>query len=142
MTHAVSEVSSCPWREHEIAFVWAVDYSLIRDTRRHFKSSITFLEELLKPLKGGLKAHLDGAGWDCVLIMGRTMDRRAENVVVAGRQCLVWLSLLSIAVGDDEKYKGSATEHLNACPFCQRDLRQIKGKLPFYAEFNALSSPE
>lgn len=121
------DVFVCGYTEAEIALVASVDFSLVRDAAMHNMSGSDLLDHLLRPLRGMLKVHLERDPQRCLMLMGR----RLANRVSSAQSCLSWRELLEVAVGSwrERNY------HLKVCPFCQRDVRQIRAKLPYYAEF-------
>lgn len=125
---AVSEKTApCPWRNEEVAFVASVDFSLIRDACLQDLGPGEFLSYLTRPqrLQGQLWWHLERNPQNCKFEMVKLLDKRMEKA----DKCLKFQKLLAggLSVMDEI--------HLKRCPFCQRDLRQIKAKLPYYAEF-------
>lgn len=133
-TKAVREESSCPWREHEVAFVTAIDYSLVRDAKMHGVGPDELLARLIQPLRGVFSAHLGRHPYKC---QGEMVGRLTLRMIRIS--CLTWKALFEMAV---ESRRVDQHIHVARCPFCKRDVRQLGGKLPFYTEFSLDKPPE
>lgn len=134
MTQVVSEVSMCPHVEVEAQFIGAIDFSLLRDAVLHGMSARELLDILIRSMDGGyLSVHLSRVPSSCKERMIKQLEKRMQLVRQVGDACLSWKELLKLAAfrSFQEEYRG----HAKSCPFCQRDIRQLRGKLPFLKEF-------
>lgn len=134
MTHAVSEVSVCPHIEAEAQYLGSIDFSLVRDAVLHGMDARELLGILLRSMDGGyLWAHLERAPFSCKERMIKQLEKRMRLVRRIGDACLPWRELLIWAA--TRPAKENVNSHVKDCPFCQRDIRQIRAKLPFLREF-------
>lgn len=129
------QVPICPWRAEEIGFCFAVDLSLIRDARMHGVAPSGLLEQLLRPLNGQLKLHLDRHPRFCAGLMVDQLAKRMGGLDLARKACFTWEELLQVAASAKQDTGHFADRHVQWCPFCQRDVRQLRAKLPYYSEF-------
>lgn len=130
----MSEVSTeqcLHWKE-EVAFIASINPSFLRDAWLNAMGGLNpeynLLEMLLKPLEGQLWWHLTRHPQKCKYQMIKLLEERLDQF----RNCHYWRKLLEIAVTPGMERSDS---HLKDCVFCQRDLRQMKPKLPYYKEF-------
>lgn len=130
MAQAVSEVPTCEWATEEAAFVGAIDFSLVRDAVFHGMDAKTLLTILLQPMKGLLPLHLNRVPpYPCRGRMVAQLDSRMARV--RNNYCPSWRQLLMLAVDP-----ASRDGHVERCPFCKRDIRQIRGNMPYFREFD------
>ncbi|MBI2595362.1 hypothetical protein HYW46_01345 [Candidatus Daviesbacteria bacterium] len=134
MTQAEREVSAeeCPYRDEETAFVAGIDPSLLRDAVSTRVDEKALLKVMLVPLGGALRRHLDMVPpRDCFFRMARFLARRMEKY----SGCFAWNHLLGSAATPPGINISCNEGHLARCPYCQRDVRQLRDKLPNYREF-------
>lgn len=130
----------CKYLPYESEFIGGIDPSLIRDAAIREMKADDFLDLCLISLKGILSKHLKESSL-CRCRMSNQLHRRMwffHKYGDVGDQCERWCTLLYYAVKGDSEY----STHVRNCTFCQRDIRQIRAKLPHYQEFEILKEED
>lgn len=125
----------CIFGDRETMFIGAIDPSLIRDARMHNMTPEKLLDLVLRHLDGQLAAHLERHPCVCKERMEKLLSTRMETIIagkVRGSNCPSWAKLVEIAVRGDY----TKETHERNCKYCERDIRQIRARLPVYDEFH------
>lgn len=126
-----NKMSVCPCHTEEDMLLGAVPFPLIREARIHGVGGRQLLESILAPLDGQLKIHLERHPRECADRMEEILSSRITKV-----NCPMWISLLKYATRWSTSAGGNL--HVEKCSLCQRDISQIRAKLPKYSEYYLL----
>lgn len=136
MVQPVSEVpAECPHARWESAFIEGVDFSLARDLHRAGMTAGQMMAELMARVGTVFARMHREMGLDtrpCLEKMARQLDGKIRRKV-GGIECPTSHALFLYANESSEtRQTAELYAHVRGCPECQRDVRQMRAKLPDY----------